>query len=291
VGFSPQPSRRALRLAVALTLVAAAVGCHGKLEPVARVKVEPATVALTYPGTAHLTATFEATAPLDTSGAPPVVFVHLLDAAGKLERTFDHPLAAPWQAGASTSDPIELWQSALAPPLPTGSYQISFGLYDLAHQRRWPLTVDGVEVDDDEYIVATVEVPPARASGPEVAFADGWLPVEPTGDRQTFAQRWLTGRGRLELSRLAGPLAVHLRLGTPVATESLRLVPDEGIEHAELAVSSDCSDETLRIDPAASRDVELTLRPPPPAVPSTWSPTTSSSTSRPSPGGSPSSIS
>ena len=261
MGSSPKPRRRALRLAGALTLVAA-LGCHGKLEPVARVKVQPATVALAYPGTARLTATFEATEALDGSGAPPVVFAHLLDSAGKLERTFDQPLAAPWQPGASIAHPIELWQSALAPSLPTGTYQLSFGLYDLARKRRWPLTVDGVEVDDDEYIVATVEVPPARTSGPEVAYADGWLPVEPTGDRQTFAQRWFTGRARLELSRLAGPLAVHLRLGTPAATENLRLVPDEGVEHAELAVSSDCSDETLRIDPAGSRDVELTLRPP-----------------------------
>ena len=184
----PRARRRALGLAIALALVAGA-GCRGSLEPVARVKVKPATVTLTYPGTALLTTTWEATAALDGSGAQPVVFVHLLDAAGKIERTFDHPFPAAWQVGAAMTDPIELWQSALAPPMATGSYQLSFGLYDVGSRRRWPLTVDGVEVDDGEYIVATVEVPPPGASAPKVAYAASWLPVEPTGDRQTFAQR------------------------------------------------------------------------------------------------------
>jgi hypothetical protein len=249
-------------LACGLLLAVAVSGCGGKMEPVARMTVASPTVTLTYPGLAHLDTTWEATAPLEKLGAPPVVFVHLLDAAGKVDRTFDHPFPEAWRAGAPMTDRIPLWQSAMAPPMAPGRYQLSLGVWDPASRRRWPLAVDGVEVDDDEYIAATVEVLPAASSGPAVVFGDGWLPVEPTGDRQTFARRWLIDRGRLEFTGLAGPIAVGLRLASPAADgEDRRLVLDEGATAADLVISSFCAADILHFEPVGRADLVLTLRP------------------------------
>lgn len=244
-------------------LLAAAVGCQGELEPVARVAVEPPALTLTYPGTAEIHTIWEATAPLDELGAPPVVFVHLLDADGEVARTFDHPFPDAWRPGTPMSDSIAVWQSALAPPLAPGAYRLSLGIWDPVTRRRWPLAVDGVELGRYEYVVASVEVPPVPRSAPALAFTGDWLSVEPTGDHQTLAHRWATGPARLELTGLTGPLAVGLRLAAPTGDgESERLVLDEGAERAELTLSSDCSEEVLRIEPTRRSDLELMLRPP-----------------------------
>ena len=256
-------STRWCRAIAGALLLLAAPACRGRLEPVARVSVAATSLSLPYPGRARLETTWEAKVPLERLGSPPVVFVHLLDAGGKVVRTFDHLFPGTWSEGPPLSDSIALWQSALAPALPPGSYQLSFGLYDVHNQRRWPLTVDGVEVDDDEYIVATVEVPPVRTSAPAVSYSGSWGPPEPIGDRQLVAHRWLSGSGRLEVSGLAGPIVLGLRLAVPAAdAEGTRLVVDEPGAAATLTVRSDCAPDTWTVAPGQQRDLELTLRPP-----------------------------
>lgn len=261
-GVKRSKVRRGGAVLCGLLLAAAGGACRGKMEPVARVTVAPPTVTLAYPGLARLDTTWEATVPIDALGAPPVVFVHLLDAAGKPDRTFDHPFPEGWRTGAPMTDTIALWQSAMAPPLAPGRYPLSLGIWDPASGRRWPLAVDGAEVARDEYIVATVEVLPAPSSGAAVAFTAGWLPVEPTGDHQTFARRWLIEPGRLEFTGLGGPIAVGLRLASPAADgEDRRLVLDEGSTEAALVISSECAAAPLRFEPEGRSDLLLTLRP------------------------------
>ena len=66
------------------------------------------------------------------------VMVHLLDEAGTVVRTFDHPFPGDWSVGDVRSYQIEIFQSALAPPLAKGEYRLMVGLY--AADRRWPVT-------------------------------------------------------------------------------------------------------------------------------------------------------
>jgi hypothetical protein len=243
--------------------VALAGGCRKEPgAPVARLRIAPASATLGYPALVEVAATWEPIAPLDAV-APPVVFVHLLGAAPGVERTFDHPFPAAWRAGEPTTYPIQLWQSALGPPLVPGSYRLSLGIYDPANDRRWPLVVDGEEIDDQEYVVATVEVPAEPETAPEVTFTGDWHPVGPSGDRQIFASRWLGDEGALEFTHLAGPLAVAMSLDLPdLGDAQHRLVLAEGAPSPELTVASDCTEETLRLSAWGRGDLRLTLVPP-----------------------------
>ncbi|HEX6200848.1 MAG TPA: hypothetical protein VF150_11320, partial [Thermoanaerobaculia bacterium] len=177
-------SGRALALPAAVLCLAGALGACGSepAEPVARLTVAPAEVELRYPESAALSAAWEMTAPLEDGGAGaaaerPWVFAHLLDDAGAVVRTFDHELPVPWRPGETRSAPIELWQSALAPPLPAGSYRLTLGLYSPEDGRRFPLVTEAPEVKSGEYQVARVRVPPPEA-GPELAFTGGWWPAQ-----------------------------------------------------------------------------------------------------------------
>ena len=244
-------------------LLALAWGCcEAPGEPFGRLRIELASVTLGYPALVEVTSTWEPIAPLDAV-APPVVFVHLLGASPGVERTFDHPFPAAWRVGETTTYPIQLWQTALGPPLAPGSYRLSLGIYDPASGRRWPLAVDGAEVDDQEYVVATVEVPEEPESAPEATFTGDWHPVGPSGDRQIFASRWLGDEGALEFSHLAGPLAVAMSLDLPDQGDARhRMVLAEGASSPELTVASECTEETLRLAAWGRGDLRLTLVPP-----------------------------
>jgi hypothetical protein len=247
---------------LALVASAALAGCGGESGPVARVSVEPDAVELAYPATARLTTSWEMTVPLDAEGRP-VVFVHLIGAEGEVDRTFDFPLTVEWRPGETATVPLPLWQSALGPPLAPGSYRLTLGLYDSAAGRRGPLATAGEEVARQEYEVARVEVPePGR--GPAVVFTGGWLEVEPTGDRQELASRWLREDGGIEVSALGGPTTLALELETPRPGETeARRVLDEGAERPELTVSSSCAAAPATVTEPGIQRVELRLEPAP----------------------------
>ena len=137
--------RAATRRAVAILLVGGALagtGC-GRSRPVASLSVEPASVSLPHPYAVPLRLRWNPTADLPGLEGTPHVFVHVLDGGRRLLRTFDHPLPEAWTPGRPQSYEVELYQSAIAEPLPAGAYEMTFGLYDDAGRRRWPLAVDG----------------------------------------------------------------------------------------------------------------------------------------------------
>lgn len=261
-------TERAPALLAAAVCLAGALGACGSepAEPVARLTVAPAEVELPYPESAVLSAVWEMTAPLDdgTAGAAegrPWVFVHLLDEAGAVVRTFDHELPFPWRPGGTERVPVELWQSALAPPLPAGDYRLTFGLYNPEDGRRFGLETGAAEVAAGEHEVARVRVPPPGA-GPELAFDGGWWPVQEGSDRQVLARRWLQREGTIGISNLSESVVLGLGLLFPEADEGTRRVLAEGAERALLRVSSLCAPEEAVLDTPGHHRIELPLEPP-----------------------------
>ncbi len=226
--------------------------------PVARLQTEPATLSLAYPQTATVDLTWQPLEPVAADGLH--VFVHLLDSAGEVKRTFDHPLPGGWTIGQEVAYPLALYQSALDPPLAAGTYDLALGLYE-ASGRRWPLATDGAEVDEHEYVVAQVEVADAARSTPKLTFSGNWA-TEETGNRQTLIRRRLgQGGGQLVIWGVdqPGEAVLSFQLSEPPATTSSGAVP-------AVAVGSDCAevrgeasglgDHVVRlvIDPAATGD-------------------------------------
>lgn len=250
--------------AIALLLLALSA-CGGPGEPVARLSLEPsATLTLPYPGRDRLDVMWQ---PMEALEGTPHVFVHVIGQPGEVLRTYDHPFPGDWSPGQEVESTIELWQSALAPPLAPGSYELTVGLYSLESGQRWLLEVPGREVDQGEYAVARVEVPPPPAqAGPEVAFSEGWLPLEPTGDRQLFAVRWLgAGEGWITLSGLDAPTTLALTVEIPrLEGAGLRLLLDEGTDVPRVTLTSECGGEVCTLEGLGRHEVALTLVPPEP---------------------------
>ncbi len=217
-------------LAVPCVLAAALclAGCGGAPEPVARLSAKPATLQLGFPETRKVQFSWELLAPLGEGSDKPVVFVHLLDGEGEVMRTFDHAFPEPWQSGKQVSYDVEVYQSALAPPLPPGPYRLTVGLYGAQSGERWPLEVagGGEPLPRSEYPLVEVQAV-ASDTAPRFVFSPTWLPVEPGGDRQVLALRWLSpaeGVLRAEGLRSAGTLLLALRIPAgDGAGESLQL--------------------------------------------------------------------
>lgn len=275
-GIAPRPPARSARppLAAALAIAGTVLICGCGSEPprpVGRLAVTPSEVSLAHAGSARLSAEWTMTAPLSgegdaaAEGPRPRVFVHLLDAEGQILRTFDHALAFPWRAGETSESPIELWQSALAPPLPPGEYRLTVGLYDPETGSRWSLETGekgrAPEVDEGEYAVARVRVPPA-VPGVEVSYEGSWWPGEAGADRQVLARRWLRKDGSLALADLPPAARLVLGLRVPEPGKGERRVLDEGAGGVRLRVSSPCAAEGAVVEGAGDHQVALDLRPP-----------------------------
>lgn len=264
---SPRSGSRTAALGAAVALGMALAGCDPTPpEPVARLTVSPAQVELAYPWSAVFSVDWELTAPLAPSSSDPTqaaqVFVHLLDAAGAVVRTYDHPLPFSWSPGERRRSSIEVWQSALAPPLPPGDYDLTVGLYDVGTGRRWALSTEGEAVDEREYRVARVRVPSAGADpGVDFGFRGAWQ-IHEGSDRQVLARRTLRNDGAIDITGLQGPVQLQLGLFVPEPTGAGRTVLLAGAERAELRVSSPCADEEEVLDTPGYHRVALTLRPP-----------------------------
>ena len=146
---------------VALVTVAGALAAPAcrRAEPVGALVVQPTSGSVPHPFAVPLELKWTPTGALRGLKGRPRVFVHVLDGGRRLLRTFDHPLAEPWTPGHAQSYEIELYQSAIAEPLPADAYEMTFGLYDDAGRNRWPLSVGGEEVGRQEYRLATLTVP------------------------------------------------------------------------------------------------------------------------------------
>jgi hypothetical protein len=254
VGFSQSSVKAGTRLAISIlalgTSVLGGAACR-RSRPVATFSVEPRSVSLPHPHAAPLTLRWRPAATLDGIRGKPRVFVHVLDSGRRLLRTFDHPFPDGWKPGHRQSYGIELYQSAIAKPLPAGAYEMTFGLYDDGGKTRWPLTVEGEEVGRREYRLATLVVPAAPGASPSFKFSGGWRPIEPGSSKQVLARRCLGTDGRIAV--VAPPSQ-----GTVLVAASIL---SAGTSGAGWRVSASCSPETMEVTGAALRWVGFPIAP------------------------------
>lgn len=196
---------------LALLPLVFAAGCGRSEPPVARLRVEPATVRLPYPELATVKLTWE---PITAIAASPTVFVHVVDDKGEIERTFDHPYPGAFKPGTPQSYNVHLYQTALATPLPEGKHRLVVGLY-VPGNERWALETTGKVLKKKEYVVGEIDVPPVDKLAVKLQFTRTWLPAEDGGDRQTLVRRWLTGNGALRLAPVNKPGTLWLSVRIP----------------------------------------------------------------------------
>jgi len=222
-------------------------GCEKSSEPVASVRIEPSQVQLPYPGFAKVELTWDLAAPLDEVSGDPLVFVHLLDGEGNVERTFDHDLPFDWQAGTSQSYEITLFQSALGPPLDSGEYRLSLGLYEAGGQ-RWTLSDSGEEVSQLEYLLATVNTEGDPSAVPMFYFSPSWLPLEAGTDVQILGRRWLTDEGTIRVAEVPSTGTVWIQLLLSEARpqlEEMSLL--EGESEPQVVLTDTCAGEEMTV--------------------------------------------
>jgi hypothetical protein len=248
--------RALLLIAMAASLT---VGC-GRQPSVARVEVTPRQVRLPFGQAQKLQLTWAPTAALE--GEQPTVFIHLLDDERKVIRTFDHAFPQRWREGVPVTYDVELYQSALAPPLAAGRYQLTLGLYGKEGE-RWVLDGLGEPKSRNEYDVAEVAVP-AQNPNPQFVFSPNWLPLEPGGDRQVLARRWMAERAviRLVNQRKGGTvwMVVHI---PPADVPDHKLVLDPGASAPSVQVAGSCGGAEMNLTGAGLHEVELAVAPPP----------------------------
>lgn len=205
----------------AIVLVCAAgahLSCARSSEPAGKLSVEPKEIRLSYPQDVALSLTWSASRALDKAGGRPLVFVHLLDREERprtLLRTYDHPLKKPWMVGQSLPDVVDLYQSALADPLPPGHYLLTAGLYDSSGGERWPLDTGAAPIGKMEYRVASVEVTGPDPSAPRFDLTGRWLSRETQASRQVLARRCLGGPAAVVVSGSGARGSVRLLVNDP----------------------------------------------------------------------------
>ncbi len=250
---------RLRRLAVVpLALLACVlVACIAPVEPVASVSVEPTSLTLHYSEVQEIELTFSMLQPLEEGDAPRV-FVHLYEEPVEVLRTFDHPFPGEWIQGGLIRHRLRVHQSALGPPLRAGRYYLSVGLYDI-DGRRWPLDVEGDEIDEMEYQVAEVVVAEDGAL-PMFRFSEGWAPVEPGRGRQILGRRWLGGEGTIGVTEVGtvGSIWMLLQIPAPIEGES-RLILEENAEEPGVLLTSSCGGRPIELVGTGAHEVILPL--------------------------------
>lgn len=232
-------------------------GCNQAPEPVASVRIEPAEIQLPYPGFAKVEMQWDLAAALDGIAGEPLVFVHLLDAEGNVERTFDHALPFDWQTGSSKSYEMTLFQSALAPPLATGDYRLSVGLYEASGQ-RWALSGAGEEVAELEYHLATVDTAGDPTTVPMFYFSPSWLPLEAGTDVQILGRRWLTDDGTIRVAEIPGTGTVWMQLQLSAALPQVEEISFlEGESEPQVVLASTCGGEEITVAGYGLHEIEL----------------------------------
>lgn len=255
-----------LRISAAVGLTCAFAACRPEDPPIGRLAVEPAFVHLAYPRFHVVRFVFTPSRALPTVGTgalaePPIVFVHLLDRAGEVIRTFDHELPRPWREESVIDYDVVLHQSAIAPALPPGEYRLSAGLLVDGTQRVTLEVAEGSErVSRGEYVVATIDVPAVDESLPMFYFSSSFRPVERTLDEQHPAVRWFAGESILRVGEVAGAGEVFLGLRIPPHdTAEAELRVEAGAIEPAIWITSPCSGREVRVTGAGRHDVRLPL--------------------------------
>ena len=202
--------RRALSLLVTVGLVTAGLAgmsCVPGELPVAELYANGPEAPLDHASNLTMSLEWQPLRPLEPTRATPFLFVHLLDREGQLLRTFDREIPEAWlgkvAGGGSGEAEIEIWQSALAAPLPAGWYRLTAGVYDLGSGRRWRLETSAREIDEGEYEIAEIEVASAGRRTPDLLFDGDWL-VPEEGGRHNPGRRWMGESGTIGLRGTAG---------------------------------------------------------------------------------------
>ena len=148
--------------------------------------------------------------------ACPTLFVHLLDAEGRIVRNFDHRISL-WPGPAETSrivDRSTLVLSALDEPLTPGTYQLAAGLWEPETELRLRLHREGTG-PTRRLPVAEVEVMPAAAREPKLTFSDAWSAPEPVDTVHGRSRRSWTRPATIEIDEQPAPLEWRLVLDLP----------------------------------------------------------------------------
>ncbi len=234
-----------------LVVAALTSACDEPPEPVGRVTVEPAEIRLLYPGFSAYRLTWAPEAELANRVGDLRASVHLKGPSGEVLRTFDHALDFEWSPGADATRDQTLFQSALAPPLEEGSYELEIGLYD-GGGSAWSVASSGV----------TVSVEAAAEGFPAFYFSPEWLPIEGGTDLQILGRRWLRSDGLIRLGELTEPGTLWLQIGVPVPIEGEHEMRfDEGASGPEVVVSSSCGVPTQVVKGVGSHHVMLDVAP------------------------------
>ncbi len=227
----------------AIVLLGLVVGACGKgpAEPVAAVTLEPSNLTLPHGGAVRAELRWQLLAGFPSEADELLVFVHLINSEGDVVMTADHPL--PFSGEETFVDPLTLFHSALAPPLPSGSYRLIVGLYRPRGER---LPLRGEAVGRMEYAVGEVTLPPGDATA-SFQFSETWTAPAPGGDRQVRALRWLMDPGTITVAgpEIAGRVLIDVRL--PEHTENKQLLLQEGFDQPLVEVTAcDGFAQTLR---------------------------------------------
>ncbi|MEE8524177.1 MAG: hypothetical protein V3T72_09625 [Thermoanaerobaculia bacterium] len=257
--------RRFVRLVLAVVAVLVQAGCDADRRPIADFESD-APSALFYPRHETLELRFRPTA-FPLTGGCPTVFLHLQDASGRVVRTFDHR-PPRWMPGEEVSYRLELFQSALAPPLPAGVYRLVAGLYDPASGRRSRLQTNFPEAGDARYVIASIEVEETVADNVQLDFSPDWQDPEPGSDAQILARRWFAGTAKLEITAGSEAIVLWLQVAVP-RTAAADLVLEAGARQPRVAVTVSCADDPpswgvgrhqLEVEIAAGKRCEIGFR-------------------------------
>ncbi len=192
----------------------------------------------------------------------PTVFLHLLDKEGLVVRTFDHPLPNRWRLDEALEYEVQLYQSALGPPLPSGDYDLTLGLYLMKNGQRFPLEGAGEEVARQEYKIATISVPPIDPKAPSFSLPSPWQAPLEGNDTQILSRRHLASEGQLIIENLEVPGSLWLRLVLPpVVEDHQRLLLSDARDTPVLDVTSNCSGTVRSLPMPGEHEIVLPVFP------------------------------
>jgi hypothetical protein len=249
------PAARLATLTLAAAALAACLGCGVENRPIGRLETAPRELALGYPQHRTLPVRLRPTS-YPIAGGCPTIFVHLVDSEGHIARTFDYRPPA-WTLGEEVSYDLTLYQSALAEPLPAGSYRLLAGAYSPGLGLHHVLERAGEAARRLEIGRVTVG---AAMPSLELGFSGGWLEPEAGTDSQVLARRWFRHRATLTLhdASARAPVELWLLLNLPSATPSDELVLASGERRPRLEVAVSCAPAGAELGPGR-RQLRLTL--------------------------------
>ncbi len=203
--------------------------------PLAELRAGVAERPLVHASSTRIPVEWKSLGELDLPSPSPYLFVHIAEGDGNVLRTFDREMPS----ASAQLEYIEIWQSALAEPLPSGSYRLITGLYDVATGRQWQVETNGTQIDDGKYEIAVIEVETAERKTPGLGFEGEWFPPE-AGQKHNPGRRWLGKGGAIRLQEHAGWSELVLAISmTALPADRHRLVMEEANE-PQLVIRNGC---------------------------------------------------